>query len=1095
MKKRIAGMLMALTVFVSSVGVFADSEYTLPSEYGTEHMAETETVSEDKEQTGLEKPDVSEEIPDNSVDEDILESEEAEGENANEEDWNQEDAAQQEETMQSEETTSSEDSMLSEDPMPSEEPEYTVFSEENAGLLKGETEEDQQLIQEIEDGQILAFSPAMSDETEEDENADVLSGAEEGIAVIALKPGEYYVETTGRVYCDEVWTPANDFVQGNHTRMASTFRRVHYIDDTGAEKTAPLYCLKATKTGLDSVTLKNEAVKVLKNATIQKLLYYGYGGPGDLGTSYDPSCSHIKWSNWQNRFMFTHIALSKVYFNDRGYATEAEVEHVGINRMISKIKAMTIPARNKASVSAYGEDGWTTAAGKTVPMSVFRSRPDHYPYVPDSMKDGFQMSPLMKVTDSAGIGNGITITRTSSEKWQLAYWNNSTEYNAKKTKPTMMTGTSLKLKAGAYFMMIFPLNTTASKKFQCKMLLQPVSYILVDGKTQTGKDGIQDFGAYVYQGTRGTVTFTLKPSAYGSTKLTKTETNTGQKIAGAEYTLYAAEILKSGYRTFYQEDQKIASAVTDSEGVITFPKLYPGKYYVKETKAPKGYVLSTEVKNITVTGGKTTAVSVKEIMDITGTVSIAKKDGDTDDPLAGAEFTLYTWSKKSGSYSKTGKLLKYDGQARRYKSDEFVYTADNQGKFRVKETKPPKGYTGNWQKDIKLTDAGTHKEFFFEVVNYQKNKRKIEIMKTDEDTGEVLKDAEFTLYEYSTSRKGYKKNGVLLKYDSKSQMYASEELLMTADNAGKFCIKETKNPKGYEGGWEKEVDVTDEDASFYYEVTNKAIPDYTGVLRIQKTDIYTGEVLEGAEFTLYQWNQAKKAYENNLDEKKLMKYDSDTKKYESQKLLITEENQGKFRVVETKNPENYLGTYQKDLVFQKKEDGDTLTDEIELKVQNTPKTVPLGKITIRKKIKEEDITWAHGNPTFFFVAEGKDLSGAFHRYEDYVTFAPESYQTDENGYALLSVTLDHVPLGQYEIWEKPVLRYYLKNAYANTQNVQITKGAAPAYGTDPKEIAAGTAALTVKNRKATITFVNEKTRYDRYSHNDCVKNTVPLLFS
>ena len=46
-----------------------------------------------------------------------------------------------------------------------------------------------------------------------------------------------------------------------------------------------------------------------------------------------------------------------------------------------------------------------------------------------------------------------------------------------------------------------------------------------------------------------------------------------------------------------------------------------------------------------------------------------------------------------------------------------------------------------------------------------------------------------------------------------------------------------------------------------------------------------------------------------------------------------------------------------------------------MKVQNTPKTVPLGKITIRKKIKEEDITWAHGNPTFFFVAEGKDLSG------------------------------------------------------------------------------------------------------------------------
>ena len=57
------------------------------------------------------------------------------------------------------------------------------------------------------------------------------------------------------------------------------------------------------------------------------------------------------------------------------------------------------------------------------------------------------------------------------------------------------------------------------------------------------------------------------------------------------------------------------------------------------------------------------------------------------------------------------------------------------------------------------------------------------------------------------------------------------------------------------------------------------------------------------------------------------------------------------------------------------------------------------------------------------------------------------------------------------------------------------KEAEAAYGKDPKEIATGVAALTMENREASLTFVNEKARYDRYSHNDCIKNTIPLLFS
>ena len=801
MKKRMLGIWMALTITASSLAVSAS-----PASDGfTEDLASVQEqipVQEDKEPVGeiaedLEPEQEETETPQAPPESEKADEDESSGSTAPDED-SQKDS---EDILSDEEETELQES--------SADPGFTVFSEENAGLLTGEKEEDQELIREIENGEVVALSAALPDEIQEAGNAEIVSTKASDIAVTALAPSQYYLDSWTRVYCDEIWTEANDFWgSGNQTRMGCTYRSVHYIDDTGAEKVSPLYCLKATKDGLDSTTLKNEAIKVLSNAVIQKLLYFGYGGPGDLGTDYDPSCSHIDWSKWQNRFVFTHIALSIVYFNDRGYATEAEVEHVGVNRLINKIKTMTVPARNKAAVSVRDENGWITVAGKTIPLSVFRSRPASLPYVPDSMKDGFQMTSLMKVTDGANAGNGITITREAGENWKLAYWTSQENYNSQKTNPKMMSGTSLNLKSGAYFYLIFPLQTSAAKKFTCKMLLQPVSYILVDGSTQAGYDGVQDFGAYVYQGTRGQISFSVRPSAYGNVKLTKKEPNTGKKISGARYELFAAEDLTSGYRTMYSSDQKVSSGTTDANGEITFTKLIPGKYYVKEAAAAPGYKLDAAAKNITVAGGKTATVNVTDIMDISGTVSVKKSDGDTGDPLAGAEFTLYQWSKKSGSYGTTGMPLVYDGQNRIYNSERFYYTEDNQGKFRVRETKPPQNYTGNWQQDFRLEEPGTHKEFLFEALNYQKNKRKIEVRKVDAKTGELLVNAEFTLYEYSASKKGYKTEGTILDYDSKNQLYVSKELLKTADNEGKFRVAETKNPPGYTGSWEKEVDIT-----------------------------------------------------------------------------------------------------------------------------------------------------------------------------------------------------------------------------------------------------------------------------------------------
>ena len=45
-------------------------------------------------------------------------------------------------------------------------------------------------------------------------------------------------------------------------------------------------------------------------------------------------------------------------------------------------------------------------------------------------------------------------------------------------------------------------------------------------------------------------------------------------------------------------------------------------------------------------------------------------------------------------------------------------------------------------------------------------------------------------------------------------------------------------------------------------IVNEKEKEYKGVIRLRKTDIYTGEVLEDAEFTVLQWNRGKQTYQN-----------------------------------------------------------------------------------------------------------------------------------------------------------------------------------------------------------------------------------------
>lgn len=96
----------------------------------------------------------------------------------------------------------------------------------------------------------------------------------------------------------------------------------------------------------------------------------------------------------------------------------------------------------------------------------------------------------------------------------------------------------------------------------------------------------------------------------GNVTITKVDgSNKETKLANAEFQLFTKANLDSPYMD--PTTNEPVKATTTAEGLATFENLAPGKYFLKETKAPEGYKLSSafyemEVKEDTTTGVKVT---------------------------------------------------------------------------------------------------------------------------------------------------------------------------------------------------------------------------------------------------------------------------------------------------------------------------------------------------------------------------------------------------------------------------------------------------------------------------------------------------------
>ncbi|MFZ3199196.1 MAG: SpaA isopeptide-forming pilin-related protein, partial [Bacillus mycoides] len=224
----------------------------------------------------------------------------------------------------------------------------------------------------------------------------------------------------------------------------------------------------------------------------------------------------------------------------------------------------------------------------------------------------------------------------------------------------------------------------------------------------------------------------------------------------------------------YKDGEKVDTLRTDKTGKVISTKLEPGKYTLKETKAPQGYKLLKEEIEVVVEASKVVQVQVENAKEL-GSLQVIKKDAESGKVLEGAEFRLK---------NETGQVV---GEAKTTNKDGVV-TFENlvPGKYTLEETKAPEGYKAV---ELKVEVNVVANEVVKQEVLNEKVKEKItgqvEITKIDaNDTDKKLEGAVFEIL----------KDGIKIDTltSDKNGKATSKKL-----EPGDYVLKEVQAPEGY----------------------------------------------------------------------------------------------------------------------------------------------------------------------------------------------------------------------------------------------------------------------------------------------------------
>ncbi|WP_434166145.1 SpaA isopeptide-forming pilin-related protein [Bacillus thuringiensis] len=311
----------------------------------------------------------------------------------------------------------------------------------------------------------------------------------------------------------------------------------------------------------------------------------------------------------------------------------------------------------------------------------------------------------------------------------------------------------------------------------------------------------------------------------------------------------------------YKDGKKVETLRTDKTGKVISQKLAPGTYTLKETKAPQGYKLLKEEIEAVVEANKVVEVQVENAKEL-GSLQVIKKDAESGNVLAGAEFKL---KNESGQVVGEAKTTNKDGVVK--------FENIEPGKYTLEETKAPEGYKAL---EVTVEVNIVANEVVKQEVTNEKVTGQFEIVKIDaEDKTKVLSDAEFEVYKDG-------KKVETLRTD-KTGKVISQKL-----EPGTYTLKETKAPQGYKLLKEEIEVVVEANKVVQVQVENAK---ELGSLKVIKKDAESGEVLAGAEFKLKNEAGQVVGEAKTTDKDGVVKFEN----------VVP----GKYTLEETKAPEGY----------------------------------------------------------------------------------------------------------------------------------------------------------------------------------------------
>ncbi|CAM2078786.1 MAG: SpaA isopeptide-forming pilin-related protein [uncultured Clostridium sp.] len=295
----------------------------------------------------------------------------------------------------------------------------------------------------------------------------------------------------------------------------------------------------------------------------------------------------------------------------------------------------------------------------------------------------------------------------------------------------------------------------------------------------------------------------------GNLKILKVDEETQEPLQGVKFAITCIDGFMEGQEWI---------ELTDENGEINLTNLQYGTYEAVEVEGLWNYVENKEPIKFKITdNGKTIELNVTN-KKIRGSVELIKVDEDTNRPLEGVEFELWNGERLVDIYTtnEDGKIVVENLEAGNYywvevvTDDNYILDQDKFYDFFIEED----------GQVVEITATNKVKE------------GEVDFSKTDLSTGELIEGAIINI-------KGLDEQNSHIDFE----FVSTKEETRFKLPVGKYQFSETVAPEGFVLKQEVGYFEILENEVIKAELKNKRI---TGTLDFTKTDVSTGEVIEGA---------------------------------------------------------------------------------------------------------------------------------------------------------------------------------------------------------------------------------------------------------